>query len=126
MYTNKVFFQSLFAFWLCFFLSSASAATFSLVSSFSFFAFFRSGLLCTAELLFLDQISGPCSHFVGMCPCKARRFVEALRFSWIFNFALFSASALFFGLDCCAALSLGCLVFGTYFAELFLVRLNRF
>ena len=41
-----------------------------------------------------------------MCSCKARRFVEALRSSWIFNFALFFASA-FFVLVCCAAHSFG-------------------
>ena len=64
-------------------------------------AFFWSGLLCTAELRFSDQFFGPCSHVVGMCSCKARRFVEALRSSWIFTFALLFAFA-FFGLVCCA------------------------
>ena len=58
-------------------------------------------------------VFGPCSHIVGMCSCKARRFVEALRSSWIFNFALFLfASAFlfacaFFGLVCCAPHSIG-------------------
>ena len=71
-------------------------------------AFFRSGLLCTAELRFSDQFFGPCSHVVGMCSCKARRFVEALRSSWIFTFAPFLfASAFFFGLVCSAPQSCG-------------------
>ena len=65
-------------------------------------AFFRSGLLCTAELRFSDRFFGPCSHVVGMCSCKARRFVEALRSSWIFIFALFLFASAFFGLVCCA------------------------
>ena len=59
-------------------------------------AFFRSGLLCTAELRFSDRFFGPCSHIVGMCSCKARRFAEALRFSWFFNFALFLFASAFF------------------------------
>ena len=42
-----------------------------------------------------------------MCSCKARRFVEALRSSWIFNFALFCLLPLFFGLVCCAPHSFG-------------------
>ena len=42
-----------------------------------------------------------------MCSCKARRFVEALRSSWIFNFALFFCFRFFFGLVCCAAHSFG-------------------
>ena len=71
-------------------------------------AFFRSGLLCTAELRFLDPFFGPCSHIVGMCSCKARRFVEALRSSWIFNFALFFCFLpLSFGLVCSAPQSCG-------------------
>ena len=65
-------------------------------------AFFRSGLLCTAELRFSDRFFGPCSHVVEMCSCKARRFVEALRSSWIFIFALFLFASAFFGLVCCA------------------------
>ena len=59
-------------------------------------AFFRSGLLCTAELRFSDRFFGPCSHTVGMCSCKARRFAEALRSSWFFNFALFFVCFRFF------------------------------
>ena len=66
-------------------------------------AFFRSGLLCTAELRFSDRFFGPCSHTVGMCSCKARRFAEALRSSWFFNFALFLFASAFFGLVFCAA-----------------------
>ena len=58
--------------------------------------FFRSGLLCTAELRFSDRFFGPCSHVVGICSCKARRFVEALRSSWIFTFALFFVCFRFF------------------------------
>ena len=104
MYINKVFFQSLFA---CLVFSSL---LFSLLSSLlpgEFFpllcllawlavAFFRSGLLCTAELRFSDRFFGPCSHIVGMCFCKARRFAEALRSSWLFNFALFLFASAFF------------------------------
>ena len=37
-----------------------------------------------------------------MCSCKGRRFVEALRSSWIFTFALFLFASAFFGLICCA------------------------
>ena len=71
-------------------------------------AFFRSGMLCTAELRFSDRFFGPYSHIVGMCFCKARRFVEALRASWIFNFPLFFVCfRFFFGLVCCAAHSFG-------------------
>ena len=41
-----------------------------------------------------------------MCSCKARRFVEALRSSWIFSFALFLFASAFFwsGLLCIAQL----------------------
>ena len=42
-----------------------------------------------------------------MCSCKARRFVEALRSSWIFSFALFLFASAFFGLVCCASHSFG-------------------
>ena len=155
MYTNKMFFQSLFL--LC--VSSVCCRVlpgefFPLLCSLAWLAlaFFRSGLLCTAELRFSDPFFrsvfphrgnvflqskkvrwsfalfldfqfcaffcflplsfglvcsapqscgfrtgffGPCSQILGMCSCKARRFVEALRSSWIFNFALFFASAFF-------------------------------
>ena len=97
--TNKMFFQSLFL--LCF--SSVCCRLlpgefFPLLCSLAWLAvaFFRSGLLCTAELRFSDRFFGPCSHVVGMCSCKARRFVEALRSSWIFNFALFLFASAFF------------------------------
>ena len=71
-----MFFQS-FALFRCCLLSLLSAA----VSSGEFFpllrllawlavAFFRSGLLCTAELRFSDRFPGPCSHIVGICSCK--------------------------------------------------------
>ena len=58
-------------------------------------ASFRSGLLCTAELRFSDRFFGPCSHVVGLCSCKARRFVEALRSSWIFILLFFCLLPLF-------------------------------
>ena len=76
--------------------------------------FFPSGLLCTAELRFSDQFFGPCSHVVGMCSCKAKRFVEALGSSWIFTFAPFLfASALFrSGLLCTAELRFSDRFFG--------------
>ena len=77
-------------------------------------AFFQSGLLCTAELRFSDQFFGPCSHVVGMCSCKARRFVEVLRSSWIFTFAPFCLLPLFFrsGLLCTAELRFSDRFFG--------------
>ena len=92
---TKYFFR-VFALFLCCLRSLLSAA----VSSGEFFplflllawlavAFFRSGLLCTAELRFSNRFPGPSSHIAGMCSCKARRIVEDLRSSWIFNFALF-------------------------------------
>ena len=56
-------------------------------------------LLCCG---FADRFFSPCSHVVGMCFCKARRFAEALRSSWIFTFALFLFASAFFGLVCSA------------------------
>ena len=78
-------------------------------------AFFRSGLLCTAELRFSDQFFSPCSHGVGMCSCKARWFVEALSSSWIFTFALFLFASAFFwsGLLCTAELRFSDRFFGS-------------
>ena len=64
---------------------------------------FWSGLFCTAELRFF----GPCFHVVGMCPCEARRFVEALRSSWILTFALFLFASAFCGLVYCSPQSCG-------------------
>ena len=63
------------------------------------------GLLFTAELRFSDRFFGPCSHIVGMCSCKARRFVEALR-SLGFSILHFSVCFRFFwsGLLCTAQL----------------------
>ena len=66
-------------------------------------AFFGLVLVCTAELRFF----GPCFHVVGMCPCEARRFVEALRSSWILTFALFLFASAFCGLVYCSPQSCG-------------------
>ena len=97
MYNNKVFFSEFVCFSsLCGRLLSGEF--FPLLCSLAWLAvaFFRSGLLCTAELRFSDQFFGPCSHVVGICSCKAIRFVEALRSSWIFTFALFLFASAFF------------------------------
>ena len=101
--TNKVFFQS-FALFLCCRLLSGEFFPLLCLLAWLAVAFFRSGLLCTAELRFSDRFFGPCSHIVGMCSCKARWFAEALRSSWFFNFALFLFASAFFwsGLLCSA------------------------
>ena len=104
MYTKNLFseFVCLFALLLLLLLS---AAVFSQVSSFRFFAFFRSGLLCTVELLLLVQISSPCYHFVGMCPCKARRFIDSLKLRAFLGLSIlrFFRFRFVFVLVCCAA-----------------------
>ena len=71
------------------------------------FRFLWSGLLFTAELRFLDRFFGSCSYVVGMCSCKARRFAEALRSSWILTFALFLFASAFCGLVYCSPQSCG-------------------
>ena len=92
---KKCFFQS-FALFLCCRLLSGEFFPLHCLLAWLAVAFFRSGLLCTAELRFSDRFFGPCSHIVGMCSCKARRFAEALRSSWFFNFALFLFASAFF------------------------------
>ena len=89
--------------------------SFALFLDFHFCAFFVCfrfffGLVCSAPQScgFRTGFFGPCSHVVGMCSCKARRFVEALRSSWIFTFALFFCLLpIFFGLVCSAPQSCG-------------------
>ena len=116
MYTNKVFFRACL---LCFLFSSllSSPARWvlpaSLLASLASSRFLSVWFALHRRAAVSGPVFGPCSHIVGMCSCKARRFVEALRSSWIFNFALFCSlalfclHALFFGLVCYAPHSIG-------------------
>ena len=125
MYNNKVFFSEFVCFSsLC--CRLLSGEFFPLLCSLAWLAvaFFRSGLLCTAELRFSDQFFGPCSHVVGICSCKTRRFVEALRSSWIFTFALFFVCFRFFLVW--FALHRRAAVFGPVFWSVFPRRGNVF
>ena len=115
MYTNKVFFQSLFAFSSLLCCRLLPGEFFTLLCSLAWLAlaFFRSGLLCTAELRFPDRflVRVPTSWECVLAKQEGSLKLCALLGFSILRFfcslALFCLHALFFGLVCCAPHSIG-------------------
>ena len=111
MCTNQMFFQSLYL--LCF--SSVCCRLlpgefFPLLCSLAWLAvaFFRSGLLCTAELRFSDRF------FQSVFPHRGNVFLQSKKVRWSFALfldfqfcAFFVCFRFFFGLVCCASHSFG-------------------
>ena len=85
-YFFRVYFFCLFAFLLS---GAVSSGEFFPLCSLAWLAvaFFRSGLLCTAELRFLDRFFGPCSQEGSLKLCALLgfsflRFFVCFRFFW--------------------------------------------